>query len=136
MEWTGPQGPVGLVACGSAYSMIASTSSSFMIRYSWSSTFTSEPEYLPKRMRSWAFTSSRLTRMRSCNGRIFMGHSPPDGKGWNVVADPDQRGALSPQRCRELGVPRGIESCASPVLILTRWDRVSSVPIYNYALLI
>src|SRR5713226_5197933 len=141
MAW--PSGP-GRVGCARPrYSMIASMSSSFMIRYSSSSTFTSEPEYLPKRMRSWAFTSrgirlpssftlplptamtlpswgfsfavsgmmmppfltsfssSRLTRMRSCNGRIFMVHSPPDGKGWNLVADPEQRGALSPPRCRE-----------------------------------
>jgi len=37
------------------YSMMASTSSSRMIRYSSSSIFTSEPEYLPKRILSPAF---------------------------------------------------------------------------------
>src|SRR6266404_4800914 len=171
---TQPLGQVGLAVCARrGYSMMASTSSSFMIRYSWSSTFTSDPEYFPNRMRSWAFTSraiflpssftfplptamtlpswgfslavsgmmmppfltsfssSRLTRMRSCNGRIFMVRSPPDGKGWNLVGDPDQRGAFSPQRYRQqsgrsrstaLAVPRRIDpprSCGRPVPIVT-----------------
>src|SRR6266545_3769748 len=89
------------------YSMIASTSSSFMMRYSSSSSITFP---LPTAMTlpSWgfsfalsgmmmppflaSFSSSRFTRIRSCNGRIFMVHAPPDCKGLNLVADPDQRG--------------------------------------------
>src|SRR6266446_1730751 len=122
-RWNDPAVGPGRVGAGRGYSIMANTSSSFMIRYSWSSTFTSEPEYFPNRMRSWAFTSraiflpssftfplptamtlpswgfslavsgmmmppfltsfssSRLTRMRSCNGRIFMVGSPPMVRG-------------------------------------------------------
>src|SRR5213592_754282 len=105
------------------YSRMARTSSSRMIRYSLSSSFTSEPEYFPKRilspaltsrgtflpssvtlplptattLPSWgfslavsgmmippfltSFSSSRSTRRRSCNGRIFIGRVPPSDFG-------------------------------------------------------
>src|SRR5207249_6418033 len=43
-----------------SYSRMARTSSSRMIRYSLSSIFTSEPEYLPNRILSPAFTSSGI----------------------------------------------------------------------------
>src|SRR6266852_6549790 len=105
------------------YSRMARTSSSRRIRYSLSSSFTSEPEYFPKRilspaltssgiflpssvtlplptamtLPSWgfslavsgmmippfliSFSSSRSTRRRSCNGRIFIGQVPPSDFG-------------------------------------------------------
>src|SRR5207302_4169482 len=103
------------------YSRMARMSSSRMIRYSLSSSFTSEPEYFPKRilspaltssgiflpssvtlplptamtLPSWgfsfavsgimiphfltSFSSSRSTRSRSCNGRIFIRFSSCGG---------------------------------------------------------
>src|SRR2546430_2136200 len=119
------------------YSRMARTSSSRMIRYSLSSSFTSEPEYFPKRilspaltsrgtflpssvtlplptattLPSWgfslavsgmmippfltSFSSSRSTRRRSCNGRIFIGRVPPSDFG--IRRAPFIR-ALDPQK--------------------------------------
>src|SRR6266852_4096251 len=154
------------------YSRMARTSSSRMIRYSLSSSFTSEPEYFPKRilspaltsrgtflpssvtlplptattLPSWgfslavsgmmippfltSFSSSRSTRRRSCNGRIFIGWVSPSDFGIRrapfimaldapkrLPIDSDEHDGLDPMR---VGPPRRAMPRISCALLATR----------------
>src|SRR3989441_154181 len=149
------------------YSRMARTSSSRMIRYSLSSSFTSEPEYFPKRilspaltssgtflpssvtlplptamtLPSWgfsfavsgmmippfltSFSSSRSTRRRSCNGRIFIGRLPPSDFGIR----PTSPRAVQPRHPASTGPGQGLEHPAPHEAPAETEDDVPAQPV-------